>query len=270
VHSSAQPKHATDIQSPLISFSGLGHVYGSANGKVEALHDINLDVRPGEFVAVVGTSGCGKSTLLRIASGLQPPSSGSVDFDGRTLGGPTSEISLIFQDAVMLPWFTVLENVALPKRISEHKRTAGLERARDMLRSVGLGGFEDAYPESLSGGMRQRAAIVRALMTNPRLLLMDEPFGALDAMTRENMNLQLSRITESSGCGVLLITHSIAEAVFLSDRVIVMSPRPGRIIAEIDVALPRPRTRQSMTDPLFVELCDRLRGYFATSGQGLD
>jgi NitT/TauT family transport system ATP-binding protein len=193
-----------------------------------------------------------------------------VSFAGAPLAGPTSQISMIFQDAVMLPWFTVLENVALPERIARRNLDAARDRARGLLQSVGLGGFEDSYPEKLSGGMRQRAAIVRALMTNPRMLLMDEPFGALDAMTRENMNLQLSEITAASGCGVLLITHSIAEAVLLADRVVVMTPRPGRIADDIAITIPRPRSRASMTHPDFVDLCDRLRSYFVGDGHGLD
>jgi NitT/TauT family transport system ATP-binding protein len=268
--STIQPA-SPEAPAPLIAFSDISHVYQAADEReVEALRSVNLSLRPGEFVSVVGASGCGKSTLLRIASGLQEPSKGLVEFGDGPLTGPTSDISLIFQDAVMLPWFSVLENVALPLRISSKNRKAGRERASEMLKRVGLGDFEHAYPENLSGGMRQRAAIVRALMTDPRLLLMDEPFGALDAMTRETMNLQLSEIVDSSGCGVLLITHSIAEAAFLSDRIIVMSPRPGRIADEIEVPLPRPRTRATMTDPVFAQICDKLREHFSATGHGID
>jgi NitT/TauT family transport system ATP-binding protein len=256
--------------SPLLSFANVSHVYGSAASPVAALQNINLDVAPGEFVAVVGASGCGKSTLLRIASGLLKPSAGDARFAGETIEGPTSQISMIFQDAVMLPWFTVLENVALPEKIARRNLDAARHRARGMLRAAGLEGFENVYPDMLSGGMRQRAAIVRALITQPSMLLMDEPFGALDAMTRENMNLQLSDTTSDSGCGVLLITHSIAEAVLLADRVVVMSPRPGRIVDEIDIPLPRPRTRATMANPVFTSLCDQLRRHFTVEGRGIE
>jgi NitT/TauT family transport system ATP-binding protein len=256
--------------SPLLSFANVSHVYGSAASPVAALQNLSLDVAPGEFVAVVGASGCGKSTLLRIASGLLKPSAGDAMFAGETIEGPTSQISMIFQDAVMLPWFTVLENVALPEKIARRNLDAARHRARGMLRAAGLEGFEDVYPDMLSGGMRQRAAIVRALITQPTMLLMDEPFGALDAMTRENMNLQLSDITSDSGCGVLLITHSIAEAVLLADRVVVMSPRPGRIVDEIDIPLPRPRTRATMANPVFTSLCDQLRRHFTVEGRGIE
>jgi NitT/TauT family transport system ATP-binding protein len=256
--------------SPLLTFANVSHVYGSAASPVAALQNVNLDVAPGEFVAVVGASGCGKSTLLRIASGLLKPSAGDARFEGETIEGPTSQISMIFQDAVMLPWFTVLENVALPEKIARRNLDAARHRARGMLRAAGLEGFENVYPDMLSGGMRQRAAIVRALITQPSMLLMDEPFGALDAMTRENMNLQLSDITSDSGCGVLLITHSIAEAVLLADRVVVMSPRPGRIVDEIDIPLPRPRTRATMANPVFTSLCDQLRRHFTAEGRGIE
>jgi NitT/TauT family transport system ATP-binding protein len=256
--------------SPLLTFANVSHVYGSAASPVAALQNVNLDVAPGEFVAVVGASGCGKSTLLRIASGLLKPSAGDARFEGETIEGPTSQISMIFQDAVMLPWFTVLENVALPEKIARRNLDAARHRARGMLRAAGLEGFENVYPDMLSGGMRQRAAIVRALITQPSMLLMDEPFGALDAMTRENMNLQLSDITSDSGCGVLLITHSIAEAVLLADRVVVMSPRPGRIVDEIDIPLPRPRTRATMANPVFTSLCDQLRRHFTVEGRGIE
>ncbi len=254
----------------LLSFESVSHVYGSANSQVAALQNIDLDVGPGEFVAVVGASGCGKSTLLRIASGLLEPSRGDALFSGKAIQGPTSQISMIFQDSVMLPWFTVLENVVLPERVARRNLDNARQRARLMLKAAGLEGFENVYPEKLSGGMRQRAAIVRALLTQPKLLLMDEPFGALDAMTRENMNLQLADITADSGCGVLLITHSIGEAVLLADRVIVMSPRPGRIVDEVHIPLPRPRTRATMADPIFTELCDQLRRHFTVEGRSIE
>lgn len=254
----------------LLSFKGVSHVYSGSENAVVALRDIDLDIAPGEFVAVVGASGCGKSTLLRIACGVLKPSSGIVKFGGEPLSGPTSQVGMIFQDAVMLPWFTVLENVALPERIARRDLAVARRKSLAMLYSVGLRGFENEYPDKLSGGMRQRAAIVRALITQPRLLLMDEPFGALDAMTRENMNFQLSDIAAKSRCAALLITHSIAEAVLLADRVIVMTPRPGRIADEIAIPLPRPRSRETMSHPDFLSLCGELRGYFSAEADGLD
>ena len=255
---------------PLLSFDGIWHTFAGQDRTVDALRDIDLRIEPGEFVAIVGASGCGKSTLLRIASGLLKPSRGTVSFSGEPLAGPSCEISMIFQDAVMLPWFSVIDNVTLPERVARRNMDEARRKARGLLKSVGLGDFANSYPDQLSGGMRQRAGIVRALMTKPKLLLMDEPFGALDAMTRENMNLQLSGITSKSGCGTLLITHSIAEAVFLANRVIVMTPRPGRIADEIAIDLPSPRTRETMTHPAFVRLCDRLRGYFSEDGRVID
>ena len=255
---------------PLLTLTNISHAFGTGQARTKALQSIDLSIAPSEFVAVVGTSGCGKSTLLRIASGLLTPSLGSLTFAGSPLLGPTSEIGMIFQDAVMLPWFTVLENVVLPQRIARQNLDGARMLACRMLDSVGLGGFENVYPDKLSGGMRQRAAIVRALMTRPKLLLMDEPFGALDAMTRENMNFQLSAITSDSRSSVLLITHSIAEAVLLADRVIVITPRPGRIADEIEISLPRPRNRESMIDPRFVSHCDTLRKYFVPDDDKLN
>lgn len=249
---------------PLLEFSSIGHEFDTANGPLRALSKVDLGIAPSEFVAIVGSSGCGKSTLLRIASGLLTPSEGRARFDGKDITEPSSEIGMIFQDAVMLPWFSVVDNVTLPVRIAGGDMAVARREAAAHLDLVGLAGFHDSAPSALSGGMRQRAAIVRALMTKPRLLLMDEPFGALDALTREHMNIELARIAEESGLAVLLITHSISEAVLLADRVIVMTPRPGRIAEEIEVPLPRPRTERSMLAPEFAETSHRIRRHFQT------
>lgn len=247
---------------PLLEFLSVGQEFETADGPLRALSQVNLGIKPSEFVAIVGSSGCGKSTLLRIASGLLTPSEGLARFDGKIIDEPNSEIGMIFQDAVMLPWFSVIENVTLPVRIAGGDMVAARHEAAAHLDLVGLAGFHNAAPSSLSGGMRQRAAIVRALMTKPRLLLMDEPFGALDALTREHMNIELARIAEESGLAVLLITHSISEAVLLADRVIVMTPRPGRIAEEIVVPLPRPRTERTMLEPEFAATSHRIRKHF--------
>lgn len=246
----------------LMRFEGVGQAFDTAGGLLRVLDGVSLGIGEAEFVAIVGSSGCGKSTLLRIASGLLAPSEGRAAFGGRTVSEPLAEIGMIFQDAVMLPWMSVIENVTLPVRIAGGDMAAARREAAMRLDRVGLAGFHDAAPSTLSGGMRQRAAIVRALMTKPRLLLMDEPFGALDALTREHMNLELARIAEESGIAVLLITHSIAEAVFLADRVVVMTPRPGRIAEEIPVPLARPRTEATLLEPEFAAICHRVRRHF--------
>lgn len=243
-------------------FDAVGHEFETPGGPLRALDAIDLDIAPSEFVAIVGSSGCGKSTLLRIAAGLLAPTTGSALFAGTPVTEPRSDIGMIFQDAVMLPWFSVIDNVTLPVRIAGGDMGAARVEAAERLDLVGLAGFHDAPPSALSGGMRQRAAIVRALMMKPRLLLMDEPFGALDALTREHMNIEFARIAEESGIAVLLITHSISEAVFLADRVVVMTPRPGRIAEEIEVRLERPRTERALLDPEFAAVSQRIRRHF--------
>jgi len=227
---------------PLIAVSRLEKTYLTRGGsRIRALADVTLDVADGEFVTLVGPSGCGKTTLLRILGGLLSASSGSVELLGRRVSGPSRKVGMVFQDPVLLPWRTVLENVELPVVVLRLDRRAYHRRALDLLALVGLTGFEDKYPHELSGGMRQRVSLARALVHDPALLLMDEPFGALDAMTREAMNLELQRIWRESGKTVAFITHSIPEAVFLGDRVVVMSPRPGRIVDVMTVELARPR-----------------------------
>jgi NitT/TauT family transport system ATP-binding protein len=233
-----------------------------------ALDTTTVTVPSREFLCVVGPSGCGKSTLMRLVAGLERPSSGSVFLDDNEVTGPRRDIGLVFQSAVLLPWRTILENVLVPAEVLRLKRQEARERARALLALVGLSGFEDRYPNELSGGMRQRAAIARSLMHDPPILLMDEPFGALDALTRETMNFELLKIWEASGKTIILVTHSIEEALLLSDRILVFSPRPGRVCDEIRVDLPRPRSTKTRTDPLFVALGDRIRGYFDLANAG--
>jgi NitT/TauT family transport system ATP-binding protein len=208
---------------------------------------------------VVGPSGCGKSTLLKIVAGLYPPTSGEVLLNGAVVRGPHREVGLVFQGPALMKWRTVLGNVMLQAEVRGLPLAEYRARATDLLRLVGLAGFEDAYPFQLSGGMQQRAAICRALLHDPPLLVMDEPFGALDALTREQMNLELMNLWATRRKTVLFVTHSIPEAVFLSDRILVMSARPGRILEEIEVPLPRPRTVETMASAEFGRLASRIR-----------
>jgi NitT/TauT family transport system ATP-binding protein len=233
----------TAARDPLIVVEGVVKIYSTVAGEsVLALDNVDLTVRDGEFVCLVGPSGCGKTTLLRLLAGLDTADAGTSSLSGRTLHGPSPEVGVVFQQSNLLPWFTVMQNVMLPLRVGGGSRDAGrAAEIRKLLVIAGLEGFENKYPYELSGGMQQRAAIVRALARDPKLLLMDEPFGALDALTRERMNAELQRIWMASGKTVVLITHSIDEAIFLGDRVVVMSPRPGRIVRELAVDLPRPR-----------------------------
>jgi NitT/TauT family transport system ATP-binding protein len=245
---------------PVIATRGLGKTYATSAGeKIDALTQVSFDVGQGEFVSLVGPSGCGKTTVMRILAGLVGGYSGSVSVGGRIVHGPTPEIGVVFQDANLMPWRTVLANVTLPGQVLRLDKRACEARAMELLALVGLSGFEMKLPGELSGGMRQRAAIARALLHDPRILLMDEPFGALDAMTRDNMNVELARIAAEAGKTVFLITHSIAESVFLSDRVLVMSSRPGRIIETINIDLPRPRSLDVVADPMFAATVLRIR-----------
>ncbi|WP_228548566.1 ABC transporter ATP-binding protein [Alloalcanivorax profundimaris] len=245
---------------PMLSTRNLSKVYPVRGGDIRALDNVSLDVPDGSFVAIVGASGCGKSTLLRILAALEEPSAGEVCRDGRPLTGPSREVGIVFQEHVLLPWLTVLENVMMPAELYKLPRDESLARARQLLVMSGLSGFEDRRPGDLSGGMKQRAAICRALLSDPRVLLMDEPFGALDALTREELSLELLRIWERDRKTALLITHDINEAVLLSDTVVVMSPRPGRILEVIPIDLPRPRGPDTELAPAFRELTHRIRG----------
>jgi NitT/TauT family transport system ATP-binding protein len=245
---------------PLIAVRELSKVYPTAKGeRVQALSRISLDIAEGEFVSLVGPSGCGKTTVLRILAGLIADYTGKVAVRGRDLHGPSREVGVVFQDANLMPWRTALSNVLLPAEVLGLDKRKALARAQALLAMVGLDGFERKLPGELSGGMRQRVAIARGLIHDPAVLLLDEPFGALDAMTRDTMNVELGRIAAAAKKTVFLITHSIAEAVFLSDRVIVMSSRPGRIVEVIPIALPRPRGLEIIADPQFAATVLRIR-----------
>jgi len=247
----------------LISVAGLGKTYRTRDGReIEALTDAGFEIDEGELVTVVGPSGCGKSTLLKILAGILRRTTGEVRLRGRSVDGPSRDVGVVFQAPVLLPWRTVLQNVMLPVEIQGRDRARYEARALHYLRLVGLEGFEGKYPNELSGGMQQRVGISRALVHEPALLLMDEPFGALDAMTREAMNVELLRIWSESKKTVLLVTHSIPEAVFLADRVIVMTPRPGRISAILTVDLPRPRRLEIINSEPFGRYVGAIRRHF--------
>ena len=230
-----------------------------------ALDGMSLAVSEGEFLAVVGPSGCGKSTLLRLLAGLLQPISGNVCFRGQPLTAPRREIGFVFQRANLMPWRTALQNITLALEISRVPKAEIAARARDLVTLVGLDGFAGAYPRQLSGGMQQRVALARALIHEPSVLLLDEPFGSLDALTRERMNAELLRIWTVHQRTVVMVTHSISEAVFLADRVLVMSPRPGRVRAEFPVPLPRPRPLALTSEPEFMALARAVRAEIVDS-----
>jgi NitT/TauT family transport system ATP-binding protein len=246
----------------VISVTGLRKEYPTPRGTVLALEDIDFDVAEGEFVALVGPSGCGKSTLLKILAGLLPATRGDIRMRSAPVTGPRRDIGVVFQSPVLFPWRTVLENVLLPVDVQRLGREKNRTRALELLALVGLSGFEHRYPWELSGGMQQRVSITRSLMHDPALLLMDEPFGALDAMTRESLNVELQRIWLERRETILFVTHSIAEAVFLADRVFVMTPRPGRLLERVRVAIPRPRPLDVMATPEFGGIVREIRGHF--------
>lgn len=236
--------------------------YRTRRGAIQALANVNLSIADGEFVAVLGPSGCGKSTVLKLAAGLLDATAGQINVAGRPLQGPGRHTGVVFQKPNLLPWNTVLNNVLLPARTLGLAVAQARERALALLELVGLAPFASDYPFELSGGMQQRVGIARMLLHDPALLLMDEPFAALDALSREALTLELQRIWSQQRKSVLFITHSIQEAVFLADRVVVMSPRPGRIIDEVAIPLPRPRTLDTLADPVFTRLCQQLRRHF--------
>jgi NitT/TauT family transport system ATP-binding protein len=249
--------------SALIEICGVTKQFRSRSGvTLDALAATSLAIDRKQFICVVGPSGCGKSTLLRMIAGLESATSGAIKIDGVPVRGPRRDIGLVFQSPVMLPWRSILKNVLVPAEVLGMDRAGSRARAEQLLTLVGLDGFGDRYPDELSGGMRQRAAIARALMHDPEILLMDEPFGALDALTREAMNLELLRIWQASTKTVMLVTHSIEEALLLSDKVAVFSPRPGEIRDVIDVPIERPRSAATRSTALFVKLAEQLRGYF--------
>jgi NitT/TauT family transport system ATP-binding protein len=257
---------ATSPRRRLIEVDRLTKTYRTRDGDVPSLKPIDLAIREGEFVAVVGPSGCGKSTLLKLMAGLIPPTSGEIRIDGKPVKEPPDDVGIVFQSPVLLAWRTVIRNVMMPVEVRRLDRETHLARARKLIATAGLEGFENKYPWQLSGGMQQRTAICRALVHDPKIVLMDEPFGALDAMTRERMNLELQRIHHETQKTIMLITHSIPEAVFLADRVVVMTERPGSIAAIYDVPLGRPRSLEMMGDPAFIALSQKIREHFYAQG----
>jgi NitT/TauT family transport system ATP-binding protein len=260
------PSQHSDPEIPGLRIQGIGRDFHTRSGVTHAVSGIDLEIRQGEFVALIGRSGCGKTTLLRMIGGLLAPTAGTIEVDGRQLWSgaqvdPTAitKLGFVFQESNLFPWFSVLDNIALPMKLRGVGKAERRERAKDLAALVGLTGFEKSYPRELSGGMRQRAAIARALSTEPELLLMDEPFGALDALTRERMNLELQRIVLETGSTVVFVTHDIPEAVFLADRVVHMTPRPGRIRQVLPADFAKPRTVDLQTTPEFNEIVRKLR-----------
>ena len=249
-----------------IDIRAVRKVYEGSEDPVEALSAVSLQVRRGEFVSLLGPSGCGKSTLLMIIGGLIPSTAGEVIVDGSAVNQAQTDLGIVFQDPTLLEWRTSLDNVMIQVEARRLDRNSYLPRARQLLASVGLEGFENKHPFELSGGMRQRVSICRALVHRPRLLLMDEPFGALDALTRDQMNLDLQRMWLQDPITVVLVTHSIAEAVFLSNRVFVMSPRPGTVDVIVDIDLPRPRGLETQEHPKFVQYVREIKQRFALQG----
>jgi NitT/TauT family transport system ATP-binding protein len=260
---------STEPSASAVSIRGVSKTFRSGT---TALAGIDLEVEPGEFVSLIGPSGCGKSTLLRIVGDLVGPSSGEVLVNGKPAHRARldHDYGIVFQDAVLYDWRTVSKNIALPLELLRWSRDKRAQRVEELLRLVELEGFEDHHPWQLSGGMQQRVAIARALSFDPALLLMDEPFGALDEMTRERLNMELLRIWEASGSTIVFVTHSIPEAVFLSTRVVVMSPRPGRIADVVEIDLPYPRTADTREEPRFFELVTGVRERLAGRGAQIE
>jgi NitT/TauT family transport system ATP-binding protein len=244
---------------PALVAQGIRHVYRGRQGELQAVDGIGLTVAMGEFVAIVGPSGCGKSTLLRILGGLLTPTEGSVEMRNAPPESPRRRVGYVFQNVNLMPWRTVLRNVTLPLEISGVPKPRAEQEGRELLTLVRLDGFEHVYPRELSGGMAQRVAIARALAGQPEVLLLDEPFGSLDALSREQMNLELLRVWRARRVTAVMVTHDLQESIFLADRVLVMSPRPGRIQAEVVVDLPRPRTLDVIYTEFFGALSRRVR-----------
>lgn len=271
IHTAKPPpktgSNAVAPQGVLVQVDGVQKVYETRVGEeVHALQQVDLRIEPGQFVSIVGPSGCGKSTLLTIVAGLVSCSEGKVTIDDTLVRRSYGEMAMVFQRDLLLKWRTVLDNIMLPVEIKRWQPAKFRERAEALMQQVGLQDFAAKYPDELSGGMRQRVAICRALVQQPRLLLMDEPFGALDALTREQMSIDLLRLWERAGNTVIFVTHSIDESVFLSDRVLVMSPRPGRVDLDLAIDLPRPRRFAMRSSPDFLEYVNRIRATFEARG----
>ncbi|MGD8996524.1 MAG: ABC transporter ATP-binding protein [Anaerolineae bacterium] len=231
------------MREPFLTVEGLTVVYDRSNGQLPVLDGVSFRVEETEFLCLVGPSGCGKTTLLKLIAGLQQPTTGQIRLAGKAVHRPSRDVGFVFQEPTLMDWRTVRENVTLPLELDGSGRQNAALKAQALLDLVGLTGFEDAYPAQLSGGMAQRVALARALVHDPQLLLLDEPFGALDALTRERMGRELLRIWRARRKTVVLVTHSVPEAVFLADRVLVLGPRPATIVAEVPINLPRPRTQ---------------------------
>ena len=255
------------MSDPLLQAQSVSHTYRRRNRVTHALAEVSFGIQEDEFVCVVGNSGSGKSTLLRILGGLLAPTAGRVQFKGRTVQSPRTEIGFVFQNTNLMPWRTALENVLLPLELQKAPDAQDRARACAALALMGLEEFADAYPAQLSGGMAQRLTLTRALLQEPALLLMDEPFGALDALTRERLNQELLRIHRDRAQTVLMITHSIQEAIFLADRVLVLSGQPGELRGDIPVGLPRPRALEMLTRPQAGSLNRQIRACLATGAQ---
>ncbi|WDG18573.1 ABC transporter ATP-binding protein [Microbacterium sp. Clip185] len=262
----ADPPLTQTATQPRLRIRGVGRDFQTRAGVTHAVSGVDLDIQRGEFVALIGRSGCGKTTLLRMIGGLLAPTAGSIEVDGRHLWrdgrvepSAVTRLGFVFQESNLFPWFSVLDNIALPLKLRGVGKTERRVRAAELADLVGLKGFERSYPRELSGGMRQRAAIARSLSTEPDLLLMDEPFGALDALTRERMNLELQRIVLQTNSTVVFVTHDIPEAVFLADRVVHMTPRPGRIRQILTVPDAKPRDIELQTTPGFNDIVRSLR-----------
>jgi len=238
---------------PLVTVEHATKIYDTGSGAVHALEDLSLSVDQGEFVCILGPSGCGKSTLLWAMSGLHPLTSGTITIDGSPVTGPPKQLGMIFQDANLLPWRTLWQNIVFPFEIRKQESGPYHNRIRDLLDLTGLAGFETKMPRELSGGMQQRASIVRCLGFDPEVILMDEPFGALDAFTRDEMNLLIQRIWMDTGKTIVFVTHNVTEAIFLADRVVVLSPRPGRLARIFPIDLPRPRSIEQTFERPFIE-----------------
>lgn len=252
---------------PMLAAQELQMTWESAESRLEALEEATFEALPNEFICIIGPSGCGKSTLLRILGGLVTPTGGQVWLDGELLTGPQRRIGFVFQNHSLMPWRTALANVRLPLEVQRVPREEADRRAHALLELVGLGEFAKTLPRDLSGGMRQRVALARELVYDPDVLLLDEPFGALDALTREQLNWELLRIWQARRKTVVMVTHSIQEAIFLSDRVLVMSPRPGRIVRQVTIDLPRPRSTNDLYTARFLELSRLLRDALAQQAQ---
>jgi NitT/TauT family transport system ATP-binding protein len=256
------------LMEPKLRVENASKVYAGKSGAVHALEDLSLDVAEGELITILGPSGCGKTTLLWAMSGLHALTSGRITLDGAEVDGPRpKEIGMIFQEANLLPWRNLRQNIEFPFEIKKTR----VDRARVdlLLEQTGLTEFAGSMPRELSGGMQQRASIVRALGQNPQVLLMDEPFGALDAFTRDEMNLLLLRLWQESGKTIVFVTHNISEAIFLADRVVVLTPRPGRLARIYDIELPRPRTVEMTFEPGFIELVQDMKRTVETGGRAL-